>query len=413
METLPPPSGVSPKTVEKAVDALLKWRSSKLNTQKAQLLEHDEFVYLILTLKKIPQKGFSRTNAHKIPIPNPLMNPLNEAPEICLIIDDRPKSGLNKDAAKKKIQNDNIPISKIIKISKLKTDYRPFEAKRKLCDSYDMFFADRRVVHLLPKMLGKQFFKKKKIPVPLDLKHHNWKEQIDKAFGSALLYLRSGTCSVVKVGRISMSREEIAKNVMAAINGISEIVPRKWGGIRSFHLKLLDSLALPVYQSVPDLKLKIDDGAKEEENEEEDGVVAQKEEKEKVKKGKIGKKKGRIHEVRYMDNNNNDNVDGQVVEKDELGSDGEGYLDNDDDDDDFEKGSGELLNKKRKKGANKEKGEKKEKKVAKLKKEDGVKRKKATNEDGFEQKKLKKGSSGLEIGGMEVKDKKKKKRLAT
>ncbi|KAJ6753237.1 RIBOSOMAL PROTEIN L7AE FAMILY MEMBER [Salix purpurea] len=332
MTTLPPPplSGVSPKTVEKAVNALLKWRSSKLNTRKPQLLEQDEFFYLILTLKKIPQKGVSRINAHKIPLPNSLINPLNEAPELCLIIDDRPKSGLNKDGAKKKIQNDNIPISKIIKLSKLKTDYRPFEAKRKLCDSYDMFFADKRVVPLLPKMLGKQFFKKKKIPVTLDLKHHNWKEQIDRACGSALLYLRSGTCSVVKVGRISMSREEIGKNVMAAINGIADIVPRKWGGVRSFHLKLLDSLALPVYQAVPDLKMKIDGGPKEEN---EKGLVAVEEEK--AKEGRVEKKKGKIQEVRYMDDNNNDNGDAQVVDKDVLGSDGEGDIDNDDAD--FEK----------------------------------------------------------------------------
>ncbi|KAJ6753226.1 RIBOSOMAL L1 DOMAIN-CONTAINING PROTEIN 1 [Salix purpurea] len=407
MTTLPPPplSGVSPKTVEKAVNALLKWRSSKLNTRKPQLLEQDEFFYLILTLKKIPQKGVSRINAHKIPLPNSLINPLNEAPELCLIIDDRPKSGLNKDGAKKKIQNDNIPISKIIKLSKLKTDYRPFEAKRKLCDSYDMFFADKRVVPLLPKMLGKQFFKKKKIPVTLDLKHHNWKEQIDRACGSALLYLRSGTCSVVKVGRISMSREEIGKNVMAAINGIADIVPRKWGGVRSFHLKLLDSLALPVYQAVPDLKMKIDGGPKEEENEK--GLVAVEEEK--AKEGRVEKKKGKIQEVRYMDDNNNDNGDAQVVDKGVLGSDGEGDIDNDDAD--FEKVSGELLKKKRKKGDIKGKGEKEQQKVAKLKKEDGAKQNKVKNENGVKQKKLKKGSLASESGGMQVIRGGKKKKL--
>ncbi|KAJ6417634.1 hypothetical protein OIU84_001090 [Salix udensis] len=357
----------SPKFVDKAVNALLKWRSSKLNTQKPQLLEHDEFVYLILSLKKIPHKGVSRINAHKIPLPYPLTSPLTEAPELCLIIDDRPKSGLNKDAAKKKIQNDNIPISKIIKISKLKTDYRPFEAKRKLCDSYDMFFADKRVVPLLPKMLGKQFFKKKKIPMTVDLKHSNWKEQIDKACGSALLFLRTGTCSVMKVGRVSMSREEISKNVMAAINGIAEIVPRKWG--------------------------------EQEEVEEE--------EENKVKEGEVGKKKGRIHEVRYMDNND-DNEDGQVVDEGELGSGFEGDIDNHAAAD-LENGSDELLKKKRKMGDNKGKGEKN---VAKLKKEDGFKQKKANNEDVTVQKKLKKNALALESGEMQVKHNKKKKRLA-
>lgn len=265
--SLPPSAGsrVSPKTVERAVKALLKWLKSNSQTQKPQLLEQDDFVYLILTLKKIPQ--VSRTNAFKIPLPHSLLgNDSDNPPEICLIMDDRPKSNLTKDAVMKKIKNDNLPITKVIKITKLKTDYRPFEAKRKLCDSYDMFLADKRVVPLLPKLLGKHFFKKKKIPVPVDLKHQNWKEQIEKVCGSALLYLRNGTCSVLKVGKVSMGAEDIAENVIAAINGVAEIVPRKWGNVRSFHLKLLESLALPVYQAVPDLKLKIE-GVKENEGE--------------------------------------------------------------------------------------------------------------------------------------------------
>ncbi|OAY60957.1 ribosomal L1 domain-containing protein 1 [Manihot esculenta] len=373
MAALPPSSSLSPKTVERAVNALLKWRAAKSKIQKPQLLEHDEFVYLILTLKKIPQKGVSRINAHKIPLPNPLINPQNDNSELCLIIDDRPKSGLTKDAVKKKIQNDDIPISKIIKLSKLKTDYRPFEAKRKLCDSYDMFFADKRIIPLLPKMLGKQFFKKKKIPVAVDLKHKNWKEQIEKACGSGLLFLRTGTCSVVKVGKVSMAREEIVKNIVAAIHGIAEIVPRKWGGIRSFNLKLLESLALPVYQALPDLKLKIE-GVKEGEK------VEQEVEKEVVEEEKVKKKKGRIHEIRYMDSNvNEDDI--------ELNSDGEGDIDNADGG--YNDNTSALEVKKRKKG---EKGGNENK--IKVKKEDRVKQKKnvekAKNEDGIKQKKHKK-----------------------
>ncbi|KAK0589503.1 hypothetical protein LWI29_015187 [Acer saccharum] len=142
----------------------------------------------------------------------------------------------------------------------------PFEAKRKLFNSYDRFFADKRVVLLLRKLLGKQFSKKKKLPVPLDLKRKNWKEQIMKVCGSALLYMETGTCSVLKVGKVSMGAEEIVENVAAAVNGIAEIVPRKWRNIRSLQLKLSDSMTLPVYQAVPDMKLKID-GIKEEEEE--------------------------------------------------------------------------------------------------------------------------------------------------
>ncbi|XVF14869.1 hypothetical protein REPUB_Repub09cG0098000 [Reevesia pubescens] len=294
---------VNPKTVEKAVNALLKWKDSQSQTQKPQLLEHDEFLYLIVTLKKIPQKP--RVNPHKVPLPHPLIHPSTDLTELCMVIDDRPKSGLTKDAASKKIKSENIPISKVVKLSKLKTDYRPFEAKRKLCDSYDMFFADRRIIPVLPRLLGKQFFKKKKIPVPLDLKHNNWKEQIDKACASAMLFLSSGTCSVVKVGKLSMGKKEIVENVIASINGIAEIVPSKWGNIRSFHLKLLESLALPLYQAVPDLRLKIQSEADHPSSSSKDVLEEKQEEEEEEdvshQKNKKKKNKGRIHEVQYMD----------------------------------------------------------------------------------------------------------------
>lgn len=163
---------VNSKTVEKAVNSLLKWRNSNSEDAKPKLFDHEnEFFYLILTLKKIPQKD--RVNPHKILLPHSL---LSEFSELCLIIDDRPKSNLTKDDALKKIKSENIPVSQVIKLSNLKSDYRSFEAQRKLCDSYNMFFADKRVIPLLPRLLGKQFFKKKKIPVALDLMHKNWKE---------------------------------------------------------------------------------------------------------------------------------------------------------------------------------------------------------------------------------------------
>ncbi|KAL0724691.1 hypothetical protein Bca4012_039290 [Brassica carinata] len=315
-QLLPPPqtTRVSPKTVHEAVTSLLKWKTEKSKTEKPQLLEQDEFVYLIVTLKKIPQTN--RTKPHRILLPHPLIDTEQDSPELCLIIDDRPKSGLTKADAKKKIESENIPITKILKLSKLRTDYKAFEAKRKLCDSYEMFFADRRVIPLLPRLIGKKFFESKKIPAAVDLKHRNWKEQIEKACGSAMFFVRTGTCSVVKVGKLSMEGDEIVENVMTTLNGVVEVLPGNWKYVRSLHLKLSESLALPVYQSVPDLKLKI------EAFEMEKSVVVVKEENKKKKKGesvvvdevKGKKKKGRLHEVRYMDSNVS-----EVLDEDEIG----------------------------------------------------------------------------------------------
>jgi ribosome biogenesis protein UTP30 len=96
---------------------------------------------------------------------------------------------------------------------------------------------------------------------------------------------------VVKVARVSMEKEEIVENVVAAINGIAEIVPQKWGGgggVRSLHLKLLDLLVLPLYQAVPNVRLRIE-GMKEEEEKGEGEEVGEDE----GKKGeRVGKKRG-------------------------------------------------------------------------------------------------------------------------
>ncbi|EEF40663.1 conserved hypothetical protein [Ricinus communis] len=179
-----------------------------------------------------------------------------------------------------------------------------------------------------------------------------------------------------------MGGEELVKNVMAAINGIAEIVPRKWGGIRSFHLKLLESLALPIYQALPDFKLKIEGVKEEEEKEEKVEGTNVKEEK------KVGRKKGRIHEIRYMDNTASEDDDEVLLDK------GEGDVDNDDGDSEVIMGTDGLEGKKRKKG-DVGKVEKKLKKT-KLKKEDGVKGKKKLdnmkNEDSLKKKKSKKAA---------------------
>jgi ribosome biogenesis protein UTP30 len=393
-------------TVAKAVDSLLKWRKSKLQTEKPKLFDEDEeFVYLILTLKKIPHN--SRVNPHKIPIPHSL---LSSSSEQCLIVDDRAnkQARLTKDEAQKKIQSESIPISKVLKLSKLASDYRPFEAKRKLCNSYDLFFADKTIVPLLPRLLGKQFFKKRKLPVSVDLKKMNWKEQIEKACCSALLFLRTGTCSVIKVAKLSMERDEIVENVVAAMEGVVEVFPKKWAVVRSFHVKLLESLALPVYQAVPDARLKIE-GVKDLE-----AALAKEEKKDRDGKDgkKSNKKKGRIHEIKYMDDkmseDGTDGTDREDVDADDIDDDdvvnGGGLVD-----DDIE--SEELVGKKGKKGMKKrdssELGSVKSLKgSAKRKKKDGS----AVNE--AEEGSIKKGSDKRKK--LSVKDEgsdKKKKRL--
>ena len=53
-------------------------------------------------------------------------------------------------------------ISRVVGVEKLKGKFRGFDARRGLLKDHGLFLADARVVPLLPKLLGSQFFKAKK-----------------------------------------------------------------------------------------------------------------------------------------------------------------------------------------------------------------------------------------------------------
>uniref|UniRef100_A0A7N0VC43 Ribosomal protein L1 n=1 Tax=Kalanchoe fedtschenkoi TaxID=63787 RepID=A0A7N0VC43_KALFE len=288
------PSNLSRETVQRAVSSLIKWQRAQHKSKSPDLLaQDDDYFNLIVTLLNIPSKD--RRITYRIELPTPLHSATDT--EICLIVGDRRKSQVRKmrsDLKEKAVVTpEEAGVSKVLKISKLKSDYRAFEEKRKLRDAYDLFLAEKSIVTRLQGVLGKHFYKnKKKVPLEVDLRSVNWREEIERAVGSGYMHLSSGTCSVVKVGRCGMEKEEIVENVLSAIKGIVELMPKRWNSIRSFHLKLNESLALPLYQALPHLKLTIEG-------------VEETERKNVGKSGDGSKEEGRknekVSEMRHMD----------------------------------------------------------------------------------------------------------------
>nr|CAD1823729.1 unnamed protein product [Ananas comosus var. bracteatus] len=182
----------------------------------------------------------------------------------------------------------SLPVADAIPLSALRSDFKPFEARRRLCASHDLFVADRRVLPLLPRLLGKSFFRKKKNPLPLDLSRPGWPLQLRRLLRSTFLYLRSGTCCAVKVGRLSMDPDLVVDNVLAVADAAAARLPRKWANVRSLHVKAVDSVALPIYQVVPEPGLKIDVSGMDDKEEQDDAV--NKEEEVEGKKRKRAKK---------------------------------------------------------------------------------------------------------------------------
>ncbi|RCV16588.1 hypothetical protein SETIT_3G150100v2 [Setaria italica] len=252
------PHPVPRETVAGAVASLTKWMKKRAEEAPPNLLadERDDLVIVQLSLRRVPASPTTRPRL--LPLPHPVVG--HDGASVCVISDDRPNSRSPPasdllDASK---SLHRLPVSEVIPLSTLRTDYRPYESRRRLAASHDLFIADRGILPLLPRVLGKAFYSTKKAPIGVDFTRVGWPEQVRKVLGSAFLYLRTGTCSGIKVGRLDMDEEEIVENVMAAVEAAVEKVPKKWANVRALHLKAVDSVALPIYQVVPELGMKIE-----------------------------------------------------------------------------------------------------------------------------------------------------------
>ncbi|XP_066366319.1 uncharacterized protein [Miscanthus floridulus] len=258
MSPLQPPHTVPRETVAGAVASLTKWMKKRAAEARPNLLadERDDLVVLQLSLRRVPASRSTRPRL--LPLPHPVVG--HDGASVCVISDDRPKSRSppSSDLLHASKSLHRLPVSEVIPLSTLRTDYRPYESRRRLAASHDLFVADRAILPLLPRVLGKAFYSTKKAPIGVDFTRVGWPEQVRKVLGSAFLYLRSGTCSGIKVGRLDMEEEEIVDNVMAAVEAAVEKVPKKWANVRALHLKAVDSVALPIYQVVPELGMKIE-----------------------------------------------------------------------------------------------------------------------------------------------------------
>ena len=206
---------------------------------------------------------------------------------MCLFVKDR-------DAAKLKERFEAKPVdglTQVIGLQKLRTDYRQFKAKIKLCRSYDFFLCDDSILPMMTKALGKEFFKKKKQPVPVRLTANNLKKQIGRARDATYMYLGFGPSLGIRAARLAFEENQIVENIMAVIKSVGEKVPRKWKNIQALYIKTPNSVALPIYS-----KLEEEADLDDEEEEIESKSTKQTENKKKRKKrtvedGKQGKKK--------------------------------------------------------------------------------------------------------------------------
>lgn len=184
-------------------------------------------------------------------IPHTLLDP-EEGIEICVFAKDPARE------LKDKLLAVPVPgVTKVIGVSKLKKNYHEFKDRRTLASSYDAFFADERVIRMMPKLLGKTFYEKKKAPVPVrvDGAAAAVAKELAAARDSTYAWVGWGQTTSMRVGRSNMTPEQVADNVMAAVEPAVAHMPRKWRNVQSVYLQAANTVGLPVYKALPALNV--------------------------------------------------------------------------------------------------------------------------------------------------------------
>lgn len=212
----------------------------KKEGKKDQLLAQ-EYIFLVLSLKKIAAKATSKP--YRLSIPFPWRSPEDPSLSVCLIT----KDSLSE---QEKANMPSLPCLRYVEtVKELANKHKPFEAKRMLCASHDLFLADDRVLPMLPKILGKTFFAKKKHPVPVSFNRKDIKEELESAIKATFLHLNTGPCITIKVGKTCQLVDNIQANIEAVLKQIDKRLPE--GGltnIRNISVKAGDSISLPIFE---------------------------------------------------------------------------------------------------------------------------------------------------------------------
>lgn len=149
-------------------------------------------------------------------------------------------------------------IAKVIGVSKLKKNFKQYKDKRQLLTDYDLFLADLRVYKMLPELLGKEFYAKKRYPCPLKL--HNLtgenalENQLNQAAKATYFMLGNGPNYSIRAGRTNQDAGKIAENIEQilpfALAYATEKDNIEFSHIQSITVKVGESPELPIFNQL-------------------------------------------------------------------------------------------------------------------------------------------------------------------
>lgn len=245
--------------VKKAVQALQAFLKTK-STSSSLFLDDTQQISLLFTFWKVPKEA----QTIRIPLPH---GQRPDTEEVCLFTRDEPKmtSEQTQRFYKKLLEERGVKnITEIIPYKVLRTEYKPFEAKRRLLGNFDMFLSDDRIRRLLPSHLGKHFYQRKREPLCVNLQSKQLARDIQKVIqGTNVKVTNKGCCCMARVAHSGMTADEVTENIEAAVQTVVAKLRMKGPVMKLIHLKSQTSVALPIYTSELNHLTVLDDAEKQ------------------------------------------------------------------------------------------------------------------------------------------------------
>lgn len=243
----------------KAVEALEKYAkaaSTGSKSDKAQLFDDDDENKLVFV--QINTKKFQATKPNfkpkSIKLTHLIHNSKDPGFKVCLILRDQL---ITSEEELARVEAANLTaLNQIVLLDSLKKEYKNFEKRRQFHTEYDMFLVDDALMNLMPTLLGKIFYGKGnlKLPIPIrvtstsnpkTLSLDTVKNQMEKALLSTAYLLPTGVNVSIKAGSFSgpLSSSDIAENVLDIVSSF------ELATVKSIVLKTEASPALPLYET--------------------------------------------------------------------------------------------------------------------------------------------------------------------
>eukprot|EP00934_Nitzschia_sp_Nitz4_P008392 Nitzschia sp. Nitz4//scaffold196_size54656//30409//32069//NITZ4_006642-RA/size54656-snap-gene-0.32-mRNA-1//-1//CDS//3329540435//8382//frame0 len=247
-------TGVDSALVQKAVQALLKYHE-KQTADKNDILGNDRSVQVQFTLLRTP--GQASHKPTRILIPNPLFQTADasedlDEPEICLIVKEESKPWCQEMI--EKFPEQMGCVKKVLGLDSLRKKHARYEQRRELLHKYNLFMADDRILPMLSKALGKDFYKNKKLPIPISLtRKEALPFAIQKAMKATYMSINTGTCVTIRAGSTAMSVEQLTENINSIAEQAVPKLPHKWANVQNIAIRTPESIALPIYSKTPEV----------------------------------------------------------------------------------------------------------------------------------------------------------------